>query len=767
MGTNFEPIFELELPVSQDITFHHELIGTFDDQLQWGAGRTGTRTLAGGMGVAFYRGFGDFSGSPSPTLIATSALMVAAYAIDINLDLGAQAFNVSGTLALAAMQPGERIWAIITYNYEVIFTSVGGYYYYDHIWDFSTATWHFEADSVYPTSTIKGWAIFETWARVCASIGDNADAFDSVLFGRRDSQPTSYGSNGCGSFTAVTSGLSIRGFNRSAYDKPVTCSLEDLFDACEALWDIGMGVENNKVKVETKSYFYDKNTVIFSATNIPHIKISVAEDLIYNLLEIGFKKWQSQEVNGLDAINTNYQYSLPNRFIKNETTKLSPYIGDGYAIELTRRRDKVYEPTTDYAYDNEVFVICLNRSEDAGGVPTDLDTPEVDENFSSVNGLLHEETRYNLRVANTRNLLRALESLSGELPKKPGTFYKIQYGEANLTWDSTMNADNCPGDFSAALLAAFANLQWDDGDIRNAAPLWVPELIEFEYPVCYDAYKAIKANPKGVVEYNDDNGDIQAGYIINLDYSLADQMGRFKLLRAFTGSVVEPPPVNPEQDDIAIWLESAEINVVKDGGNLVETWFDISGNNRDHSQNVGIDKPIWVDGVTPNGSPVVRFDDDFLDMLADYVRSGGAYTVYCYLKTTGLNGVGGQSLWGQDGGAGNLQHFGGALNTNVLATGQPFENERNTLNRARSDANFNGLWGVLTFQEDEILLDDTDGAYSIAQLIDDMRFRRLGNRTWNTSFYFVGDTPEFIVYSVKHNAAQKTAVENYLRAKHG
>jgi hypothetical protein len=224
-------------------------------------------------------------------------------------------------------------------------------------------------------------------------------------------------------------------------------------------------------------------------------------------------------------------------------------------------------------------------------------------------------------------------------------------------------------------------------------------------------------------------------------------------------------PVLTETANLTIWLDAHSDYITKDGGDAVSQWDDRSGNGNDFTQGTAAQKPLWVDSVL-DSRPIIRFNNDWIDMAADITASGGAWTIYYVCKVTGLNGTGGQALWGQHTGAGNTQHFGGPCSTNVLAAGEPFHNERNTLTRSRSDANFNGSFGILTHEEDTILLDNTDGSYGSTSTIDDMKIRRIGNRTFNTAFYFVGDLAEFLFYSAEHGTTEFTAVYDYLVAKY-
>ena len=440
------------------------------------------------------------------------------------------AFNFSGSVSIT-IADGDKIWVGWGSGYQVTSTAPGANQIeFEFAYD-ANSYLNFTLDSTTPATVGKGWAIFEAFSRVSGYIADKATAFDSEFFGRKNSSPTAYSSNGCGLFTAVTNGLSIRGFNNDSYNEPVTFTLETLFDSCDGIWDIGLGIENDMIKVENKSYFYDSSTTIFSATRIPTLSMSIDLTFVFNQVLIGFKKWENEEVNGLDEFLTKFQLTVPQYSHKNKADLLSEIMASGYAIEFTRRKDAVNFPSTDWKFDENGFFVCLNRSVDGSDIPTDLDTPEIDENFSSVTGILEPDSAYNLRMSPKRNLIRKMKFLSGSLTKDLTAQLLLEKAEGNDGMASTMNADGCDGDFTGANLVESDDIAWDNSNIRNHDPLWLPELYQFDYPVSYSDYLAISANPRGVVEFND-GSEIKKGFIMDFKFTVQTQMGNFTLLRA-------------------------------------------------------------------------------------------------------------------------------------------------------------------------------------------------------------------------------------------
>src|SRR5690606_39599598 len=105
------------------------------------------------------------------------------------------------------------------------------------------------------------------------------------------------------------------------------------------------------------------NTVIFRLSNLD-IKMTVATEYYYNNITIGYSTWENEEINGIDEFNSKRQFTLGLKTIGETDEILSNLVASGYAIEFTRRKKYLDNSTEDYKYDNNTFIICLNRSTD-------------------------------------------------------------------------------------------------------------------------------------------------------------------------------------------------------------------------------------------------------------------------------------------------------------------------------------------------------------------------------------------------------------------
>lgn len=391
-------------------------------------------------------------------------------------------------------------------------------------------------ESTTTDSTAQAFAIFETGAQIARVITDQTDSFRSNIFGRKNSEPYSYNSNGCASFCSFLNGFMVRGFPITGDNsRSIRMSMNDFFKGLNPIWNLGLGIEKvgdiYYIVVDGKDYFYDASTIMLTIDNIPNLKRSEAIEYYYNLINVGYENWETQFSNGLDEFNSKRQFDTLNSFVNNPLELISELDASGYRLEITRRKQYSDTFTEDSEYDEDNFIICLNRTE-VSGLPTMLNVAEKDENFDGVSNVISPETSYNLRISPERNYVRWSNVIDSGLTKYPATEAKFTSGQGNYKMTSKVTGDNCPGSWNNETLSAGQNLQWDDVNNLDSNPIWLPEILEFQYPITWTQYKAIAANPKGVFEVSDsDTGHIKA-FILEFKYKPGD-VSDFKLLRAF------------------------------------------------------------------------------------------------------------------------------------------------------------------------------------------------------------------------------------------
>lgn len=441
-------------------------------------------------------------------------------------------FNASTTIV---MNLGDKIWLIwVCASYDI--TSGGAgipapiELTVDHTTGGDTASLIIDITSTEASSTCKAFAIYEAFAKITQSITDQADPFRSTYFGRTNSQPFAEAANGCGSFTAVTTGYMIRKF--LLVDEPPAMSLNELYTAMNAIWNLGLGVEDGGtdqvVRVEKRNFFYN-TTVLFQVGNIDFLVTKVKEDEFINLIDIGYDKYKVDDINTEDEINVQQQRITLLKVVKEKLDALCQFIASGYAIEWTRRFRN--NTTTDWRYDKDNFVICLNRSVDGGGAPDDLTTAEKNENYTSTTGLLDPATSYNLRVSPLRNMLRWIYVVGVGLLKNAGANIIFTSGEANASQVSTRMVDNnCPGEFNNVNIAEDADIAFDSANLEDGTVVWIPENVEFDAPLSLTNYKLARANPERSIEFSETTTFL-SGFIVEIRYKPVQGTAHYTLLK--------------------------------------------------------------------------------------------------------------------------------------------------------------------------------------------------------------------------------------------
>lgn len=391
-------------------------------------------------------------------------------------------------------------------------------------------------------SVCRAQKIFESIAKVSQGILSISDPVRSDYYGRIGATPFSADENGCGSYSALTSGWMIRQYPTTGDSKRgIEISLSELFTSLDAIDNIGVGFENSsndgwQLRWERKNFFYQDHEII-SLEHVPDIKVSVAKEYAYNDILIGFEKWQTTDINGLDEYCARSQYTLALKSIDQTLEKISPIIASPYILEQIRRKPYRSTATTDTDFDSDNFIIALNREQEYGGEPTNLETAEKDENFSIVENVLSPETSYNLRFTTSKNLLRNTGSISPIITNYDNRLIKFTFGEGNK---AIVTADNveCPSFYGNQPLSGSQDIVWDDPKVEE--PFFVAQYLEFKYPLTREQYLIIKdahENPdsdvhNGYITISNEKETFK-GYLIDFKYKQKSGLSTFKLIRKY------------------------------------------------------------------------------------------------------------------------------------------------------------------------------------------------------------------------------------------
>lgn len=399
--------------------------------------------------------------------------------------------------------------------------------------------------SIIAPSTTNGHMIYESLNRVVESYTGVKDSLRSNYYGRSNSSPHAYITNGCGSHSLITNGLNIRNMIDANGNKfPFKTNFKDLYDTLNSIDNIGLRIEVDSagkqyVRIEPKQYFYQE-AVFKTLENVSDIKISVALDKCYNSLEIGYNTWQLSSItnNALDEFNTVHQYSLAVTNANASLIKKAPFIASGYALEFTRRKQYRFGSNDVFETDNNNFIIALNRDDVSSNLFTGVtatfppdSVSERDENFTiDPRYLIDPSTVYNIRFAPIIMAMRWAKTLFATLANKAKVI-QFQSGEGNVLERHLQN-DTCR--VSDQTIQENANINDSMIVDYERKSLYLPYYIEFEQPLTFSEFLDIRTNSNKCLALSCSTGEQYKGFIKELIFVPAADggIGQFKLLAA-------------------------------------------------------------------------------------------------------------------------------------------------------------------------------------------------------------------------------------------
>lgn len=243
----------------------------------------------------------------------------------------------------------------------------------------------------------------------------------------------------------ITSGDAIRGIDGAK----IKTTLLNFFQSFNTVLGIGMGMIGNQLRLEQKAYWVDYSDPI-DLGEVKNLRISPANDYIYNNLKIGYPAQEYEDVNGRQEFNNTHEYDLPVTRITKTLEMISSYRADCYGIEFTRINLEG-KSTTDDKSDNDVFLIHIKDT------PIEEDGQTVYELDRTLNagatGLLEPETVFNIFLSPKHCFFRNSNYLHSLFYKQEGSIIKFQTTEKNasLVTDVTENANVIVNDLDPAL----------------------------------------------------------------------------------------------------------------------------------------------------------------------------------------------------------------------------------------------------------------------------------------------------------------------------
>ena len=374
-----------------------------------------------------------------------------------------------------------------------------------------------EASELCPVTNAVVSLVHETASRVVEAVTDRCLVVKSDYYGRTDSEPYEAAADGCGSLRVLTSGLRLRNAETAKH----FLSVKEIFESLNAIDNIGMAIEPGAayspdyLRIEPVEYFY-QDVEIARHTAIPKAEFALQSGLAYSVVKIGYKKWEIESVNGLDEFNSNKEFRTSLKSINNTLDQTSGFVAGGYPIEKTRQQSFADTGAADTKYDNDTFIICVERDTYAYG-----DYKVEQGNIDSGANMYSPSTAYNWRIRPLYNLIRWWKSVAQSYVNLANTASKLFFssGTGNILAEGQL-LDAC--DVARDILPENHDLAQGDVDLaKDYLPIWKPETMTYAYPMSLSEYNTIKATPNGYIYAECGAGPGVKGFIININYRLA------------------------------------------------------------------------------------------------------------------------------------------------------------------------------------------------------------------------------------------------------
>jgi hypothetical protein len=325
--------------------------------------------------------------------------------------------------------------------------------------------------------------------------------------------------NQCLDFYQITKGSFIRQVTEPSVPKLFT-SYEYLFEQCRKIFNIGWGFDNNEteLKIARIQEFY-KSTIVVDVGLVDKAIFTTAKDLIYGTIMVGYNKWEAEEYNGLDEMNTERQYRRKIDSNPTELDLMADIISAGYTIEITRRKNQATTGTSDWRYDDDLFIINANVIEGNLYAYRGIDNGAAN--------IYSPTTRMNYVLTPLRNLMRWFKSIVAAQPTVANEELIFTSGTGNYIAEGQMTT-YCP--IEGSVIAENETISVADFDNSYyTTPIWKTEYVTFTAPFSMADFEDVKVNPYGAIRFRCSD-TYYIGNIVEINHDPNEGLAEFKLL---------------------------------------------------------------------------------------------------------------------------------------------------------------------------------------------------------------------------------------------
>lgn len=408
--------------------------------------------------------------------------------------------------------------------------------------------------------------VHEALNTITEVISENELSVRSSLYNRYDSIVNAFNGFGDGSLKAITNGYKIRGlYSDAEKQRNMPLSFKDMIQALDAIDCIGWGFSNEDgelcLRVEKWDWFYQDHHLL-EITNPSEVSRRIDNELILTELKIGYKKYMtSEDISSIDSVHGERVFTSSTKALTNSENKLCDFIADNYAIEETRRAKLTIDKEEEFKYDENIFVFSLSASKPHNSIAKYSIPYDIEEDHSVT--FVSASEMYNTLISPARNAHRWISRLFCIQGLKPfvltkGTVnYKADFTTKQTAIGSAGGTYYTPDMMNNIPLKGVITEEdsWEEGQAEEDSPLqeryyttyreqedgsWKPiegegdliiprvfkaEELSVTYPISLEQYKAIMANPYGLVVV-----DGEECWIKEFQYDFNSSEAEFKLI---------------------------------------------------------------------------------------------------------------------------------------------------------------------------------------------------------------------------------------------
>jgi hypothetical protein len=390
------------------------------------------------------------------------------------------------------------------------------------------------AQTTYPNTVSDSFLLHDVGGQIADRIIGQNQTFYSEHLGGTGTIYRQYPSDGCEWNNILVKGLQLRQYTLD--EKPFFLSFKQWWDGANPIFNLALGYDTvagvEVIKVTKKEDAYNP-TISTYFDYVHNIVRRYDNEVIFNKVDIGYKKWESENISGIDDPQTKHTYASRLKKSGKPITIESEFIAASLAIETTRRKTRL--KSEDYKLDNDTFIIAISDTP----LSPDRFIPETTENYSSVTNLNNSTSRYNIDLTPARNLIRWSNWLQGCLQHYIGSFFKFVRGEGNYDMTSDLISDACDG--------YAENLSEKQNIVVTDDYLHLPELFEITLDMSWEKYKSIRNNRDKAIGISQTNENHTAFFIKELSYEMCASRAVIQAWPKTPFSITNTPYVKPEE----------------------------------------------------------------------------------------------------------------------------------------------------------------------------------------------------------------------------